>query len=64
MVYNWIDEKSFYPAPPSDEDVVREVHRYVMSRLPSTEPTHALAMAGATQPATERDKSWGIIEID
>jgi len=52
------------PAPPSDEDVVREVHRYVMSRLPATEPSHALALAGATQPTTERDKSWGIIEID
>jgi hypothetical protein len=52
------------PAPPSDEDIVREVHRYVMSRLPSPEPASALAMAGATQPATERDKGWGIIEID
>jgi hypothetical protein len=52
------------PAPPTDEDIVREVHRYVMSRLPSTEPTHALAMAGATEPVTERDKPWGIIEID
>jgi hypothetical protein len=50
------------PTPPSDEDVVREVHRYVMSRLPSAEPAHALALAGET-PA-DRDKSWGIIEID
>jgi hypothetical protein len=50
------------PAPPSDEDVVREVHRYVMSRLPSVEPARALALAG--EGTTERDKSWGIIEID
>ena len=51
------------PTPPSDEDVVREVHRYVMSRIPSaSEPAHALALAG--EPAAERDKSWGIIEID
>ena len=26
------------PAPPSDDDVVREVHKYVMSRLPAAEP--------------------------
>jgi hypothetical protein len=53
------------PAPPADEDVVREVHRYVMSRLPSTaEPAHALALAGASETPVERDKSWGIIEID
>jgi hypothetical protein len=48
------------PAPPSDEDVAREVHTYVMGRLPQGEP--ALALAGAE--ATEREKSWGIIEID
>ena len=52
------------PAPPSDEDVVREVHRYVMSRLPSAEPAAALALAGQRDGAAERDKSWGIIEID
>ncbi|HEY7500693.1 MAG TPA: hypothetical protein VH740_19375 [Vicinamibacterales bacterium] len=51
------------PTPPSDEDVVREVHRYVMSRLPSTEPAHALALAVGEVPV-DRDKSWGIIEID
>ncbi len=51
------------PTPPSDEDVVREVHRYVMSRLPSTEPARAMALAGSEAPA-DRDKSWGIIEID
>jgi hypothetical protein len=52
------------PAPPSNEDVVREVHRYVMSRLPSAEPSPALALAGQREGAAERDKSWGIIEID
>jgi hypothetical protein len=52
------------PAPPSNDDVVREVHRYVMSRLPSSEPTPALALAGPRDGAIERDKSWGIIEID
>jgi hypothetical protein len=50
------------PVPPSDEDVVHEVHRYVMSRLPSTEPARALALAG--EGVVQRDKSWGIIEID
>jgi hypothetical protein len=52
------------PAPPSDEDVVREVHRYVMSRLPAGEPAAALALAGQPRSIVERDKSWGIIEID
>jgi hypothetical protein len=48
------------PTPPADEDVAREVHAYVMARLPHPEP--ALAMAGA--PPDEREKTWGIIEID
>ncbi len=52
------------PAPPSDDDVVREVHKYVMSRLPAAEPEGALALAGVGEPAAERDKNWGIIEID
>ncbi len=47
------------PAPPTDEDVAREVHRYVLARMPLSEP--ALAMAG--RPA-ESGKNWGIIEID
>jgi hypothetical protein len=34
-----------------------------MSRLPSTEPAHALALAVGEVPV-DRDKSWGIIEID
>jgi hypothetical protein len=49
------------PAPPTDEDVAREVHGYVMARLPHAEP--ALAMAGSVESA-DREKSWGIIEID
>jgi hypothetical protein len=47
--------------PPTDEDVAREVHSYVMGRLPHAEP--ALALAGAPR-ATGQEKSWGIIEID
>src|SRR5262245_19922487 len=46
--------------PPSDEDIAREVHTYVLGRLPQTEP--ALALAGARRAGPE--KSWGIIEID
>jgi len=49
------------PAPPSEEDVAQEVHSYVMARLPQAEP--ALALAGST-PDGDREKSWGIIEID
>ena len=53
------------PAPPSDDDVVREVHKYVMSRLPGAEPAPAMALAGGAEPAAvAQDKSWGIIEID
>jgi hypothetical protein len=46
--------------PPTEDDIARELHAYVLARLPQAEP--ALAMAGA-QPA-EREKNWGIIEID
>jgi hypothetical protein len=46
--------------PPSDEEIAREVHTYVLGRLPQTEP--ALALAGARRAGPE--KSWGIIEID
>jgi hypothetical protein len=54
------------PAPPSDDDIVREVHKYVMSRLPAAEPTPAMALAGAApEPvAVAPEKGWGIIEID
>jgi hypothetical protein len=48
------------PAPPTDEDIAREVHAYVLSHLPQLEPpSPALAL---TAPGPE--KSWGIIEID
>ena len=50
------------PAPPTDEDVARELHAYVLTRLPHAEP--ALALAGTAEAVTEREKSWGIIEID
>jgi hypothetical protein len=49
------------PTPPSDEDIAREVHSYVLGRLPQAEP--ALALAGARR-AGGPEKSWGIIEID
>src|SRR5438132_13960141 len=45
--------------PPGDDDVARELHAYVLSRLPQGQP--AMAMAG---PQAERDKYSGIIEID
>ena len=47
--------------PPSDEDIAREVHSYVLGRLPQSEP--ALALAGGRRAAGP-EKSWGIIEID
>ncbi|MCA1561667.1 MAG: helix-turn-helix domain-containing protein [Acidobacteria bacterium] len=50
------------PAPPTEEDITREVHRYVIARLPHAEP--ALALAGAPPGDAEREKNWGIIEID
>jgi hypothetical protein len=46
--------------PPSEEDIARELHAYVLARLPQDEA--ALAVAGPAAP--EREKSWGIIEID
>ena len=47
------------PVPPADEDITRELHEYVLARLPHPEPS--LALAGT--PA-EREKYSGIIEID
>ena len=44
------------PVPPSEDDLVREVHRYALPRLPQQEPALAMASAGG------RDS--GIIEID
>jgi hypothetical protein len=35
-----------------------------MSRLPSAEPARAMALAVAGEPAVDRGKGWGIIEID
>ena len=46
--------------PPTEDDIARELHAYVLARLPHAEP--ALALAGS-QPV-EREKNWGIIEID
>jgi hypothetical protein len=52
------------PTPPTEEDVVREVQRYALGRVPQPEPA-ALAYAGAAIDATpDERKSWGIIEID
>jgi hypothetical protein len=48
------------PTPPTEEDVAREVHAYVLAHLPAAP---ALALAG-TSDARDSDKSWGIIEID
>jgi hypothetical protein len=46
--------------PPSEEDIARELHGYVLDRLP--QGGELLAVAGTAVPA--REKSWGIIEID
>jgi hypothetical protein len=54
------------PTPPAEEDLVREVHRFALPRLPQ-QPEPALAMATAGNVAVEEDrerKEWGIIEID
>jgi hypothetical protein len=49
--------------PPSEEDVVREVQQYALTRVPQAEPAPALAYAGVEATPEER-KGWGIIEID
>jgi hypothetical protein len=51
------------PTPPTVDDVVSEVQRYALTRLPRSEPAPALAYAGVEATPEER-KSWGIIEID
>jgi hypothetical protein len=53
------------PVPPTADDVVREVQRYAVARVPQPEPepAPALAYAGVEVSPVER-KSWGIIEID
>jgi len=45
--------------PPSDDDIARELHAYVLARLPHAEPS--LALAGTP---LEQSKYTGIIEID
>jgi hypothetical protein len=54
------------PTPPTEEDLVREVHRYALPRLPQQpEPALAMATAGSRSVAVEEErKDWGIIEID
>ena len=52
------------PAPPSDDDVAREVHEFAMSRLPAPGAEPAMAGAVAAAPTGTDDRSWGIIEID
>jgi hypothetical protein len=47
--------------PPTVDEVAREVHAFVLTRLPHLEP--AMALAGAP-PGADRDRPWGIIEID
>jgi hypothetical protein len=54
------------PTAPIEEDLVREVHRYALPRLPQ-QPEHAMAMATAGSSSVdveEERKDWGIIEID
>jgi hypothetical protein len=47
------------PVPPGEDDIARELHTYVLSRLPRSEPAMAL-----TATPVEREKYSGIIEID
>ncbi|MEO5894784.1 MAG: hypothetical protein ABIS06_03695 [Vicinamibacterales bacterium] len=47
-----------HSTPPTEEQTATEVHAYVLSHLPASEPALALAA-----PA-DSEKSWGIIEID
>jgi hypothetical protein len=55
------------PTPPSEDELVREVHSYAMPRLPQAaerrEPALAMASAGGASSEDDR-KGWGIIEID
>jgi hypothetical protein len=48
-----------HSVPPGDEDITRELHQYVMARLPHAEPS--LALSGTP---LEQSKYSGIIEID
>jgi hypothetical protein len=46
---------------PTEDDLVREIHKYALPRLPHAEPALAMVSAG---PSEEDKKPWGIIEID
>jgi hypothetical protein len=48
---------------PTEDDVVREVQHFALTRVPPREAVPALAYAGVEASPDER-KSWGIIEID
>ena len=53
------------PSCPSEEDVAREVQSYALARLPQAEPEMAVAGGGESLLTDEdRNKAWGIIEID
>jgi hypothetical protein len=55
------------PAPPTEEEVARDVQRYALARMPQRQepaPAPALAYAGAAAGVEDERKSWGIIEID
>jgi hypothetical protein len=47
------------PVPPTDDEIARELHSYVLGRLPQSTAGVAVAAGDA-----HREKSWGIIEID
>lgn len=51
-------------APPTEEEIAREVQTYVMERLPQADAAPTRALSGAAEGAGDREKSWGIIEID
>jgi hypothetical protein len=48
-----------HAVPPAEDDIARELHAYVMARLPHAEPS--LALSGTP---LEQSKYSGIIEID
>lgn len=53
------------PTRPSEDDIVREVQNYTLTRVPLREPAEVLAYAGTSaDTSTDERKSWGIIEID
>lgn len=63
MMRLWV-RLNAHASPPTEEDIAREVHAYVMKRLPQSEPALAMAGARAEPHNVEREKPWGIIEID